>query len=127
MKQEKPFKPKMPFGLTILLIGLLISTGYAQTETQVANLAKESQNPVSSLISLPFQFNFNFGMGEYNRSQTVLNIQPVIPVKLTSKINLINRFILPVLDKILLHGDGGDSLFPQIFLALPVTQHRQTQ
>src|SRR5277367_5377311 len=45
-----------------------------------AALAKATQNPVASLISVPLQNNSNFGIGPYDRAQNVLNIQPVIPV-----------------------------------------------
>jgi hypothetical protein len=34
------------------------------------------------LFSMPFQNNTNFGVGKYNRSQNILNIQPVLPVSL---------------------------------------------
>ena len=61
-----------------------------------AELAKKTQNPVSNLISLPLQNNTNFGIGSFDRTQNVLNIQPVIPVQV-GKWNIINRPILPVI------------------------------
>ena len=54
-------------------------------------LQKATQNPVANLISVPIQNNSNFNFGPYNRTQDVLNIQPVIPVKLNDKWNLITR------------------------------------
>jgi hypothetical protein len=36
-------------------------------------LAKEAQNPVANVISIPFQSNFNFGVGPYGKLQYVLN------------------------------------------------------
>jgi hypothetical protein len=60
-------------------------------------LAQAAQNPVANLISLPFQFNFNFAVGTEDRTQTVLNIQPVIPVQLNPEWNLITRTIVPVI------------------------------
>ncbi len=62
-------------------------------------LAKKTQNPVADLISVPFQNNFNFGVGEKNVTQYVLNVQPVIPVKLTPEWNLITRTILPIINQ----------------------------
>ena len=56
-------------------------------------LQKATQNPVASLISVPIQNNSNFNYGPYNRTQDVLNIQPVIPAKLNAKWNLITRII----------------------------------
>lgn len=59
-------------------------------------LQKATQNPVSSLISVPLQNNSNFGIGPFDRTQNVLNIQPVIPVKISSDVSLIIRWITPV-------------------------------
>jgi len=59
-------------------------------------LQKATQNPVANLISVPLQNNTNFGYGPYNRTQDVLNIQPVIPVKLSEKWMLISRIIQPI-------------------------------
>src|SRR5581483_2726325 len=61
------------------------------------DLAKATQNPVSSLISVPIQNNSNFGIGPYDRIQNVLNIQPVIPFQLNENWNLIIRWIAPII------------------------------
>jgi hypothetical protein len=60
------------------------------------SLQKATQNPVANLISVPVQNNSDFGIGPYDRTQDVLNIQPVIPMKLNEKWNLITRIIQPV-------------------------------
>jgi hypothetical protein len=60
------------------------------------DLQKATQNPVSSLISVPLQNNSNFGIGPYDRTQDVLNIQPVIPVQISENWNLIIRWIAPI-------------------------------
>jgi hypothetical protein len=59
-------------------------------------LAKAAQNPVASMISVPLQNNTAFGVGPYNRTQDVLNIQPVIPVSISENWNLIARIIQPI-------------------------------
>lgn len=63
---------------------------------ETAELAKATQNPVASLISVPLQNNSNFGIGDYNRTGDVFNIQPVIPMKLNQSVMLINRIIQPI-------------------------------
>jgi hypothetical protein len=68
----------------------------AAATNETADLAKATQNPVASLISVPFQNNANFGIGPYNRTQDVLNVQPVIPVRLSEKWMLISRTIQPI-------------------------------
>lgn len=80
--------------IIVLFSALMIN---AQDESEAAELAKQTANPLANMISLPFQFNFNFGMGEYDRSQTLLNIMPVIPFALNDNINVINRIIMPVM------------------------------
>lgn len=60
-------------------------------------LRKESQNPIANLISVPIQENGNFGIGAANRVQNVVNIQPVIPISLGQKWNLITRWITPII------------------------------
>ncbi|HTY89405.1 MAG TPA: hypothetical protein VMB80_18290 [Candidatus Acidoferrum sp.] len=62
-------------------------------------LAKAAQNPVAKLISVPFQNNFNFGVGPNNTAQYVLNVQPVIPISLSEDWNLITRTILPIINQ----------------------------
>src|SRR5271170_2708844 len=68
----------------------------AAAADDTAALAKATQNPVASLISVPFQNNSNFGVGPYNRTQDVLNIQPVIPARISEKWMLISRIIQPI-------------------------------
>ena len=62
-----------------------------------AALAKATQNPLAAMYSLPFQNNTTFGVGPESKTQNVLNIQPVIPIGLGERVNLINRVIIPVI------------------------------
>ena len=62
------------------------------------DLAQAAQNPVADLISVPLQNNATFGIGEFDRTRDVLNIQPVIPIK-AGEWNLINRTIVPVVSQ----------------------------
>jgi hypothetical protein len=68
----------------------------AQAGQNADDLAKATQNPVASLISVPIQNNSNFAVGPFNRTQDVLNIQPVIPARLNEKWMLISRIIQPI-------------------------------
>ncbi len=61
-------------------------------------LAKQLANPVASLISVPFQFNYDTPVGA-DGDRITLNIQPVIPVKLSERWNLISRTIVPLIDQ----------------------------
>ena len=60
------------------------------------DLAKQSQNPLGTIISAPFENNLYFNIGPSDATAYVLNLKPVYPVNLGG-VNLINRFILPVI------------------------------
>jgi hypothetical protein len=62
-----------------------------------AELAKKLANPVASLISVPIQNNWDFGIGSANAMRYTVNIQPVIPFSLGDDWNLITRTIVPVI------------------------------
>jgi hypothetical protein len=65
-----------------------------------AELAKQLQNPVASLISVPFQHTFEFNLGPNDDGfKYTLNFQPVIPVSLSKDWNLIIRTIVPIISQ----------------------------
>ncbi len=50
------------------------------TANDEAELAKKLQNPVASLISVPIQNNWDFGIGPAHAMKYTANIQPVVPL-----------------------------------------------
>lgn len=84
--------------MIILAAGLLMVSRAALADDTEA-LAKAAQNPIAAMISLPFQNNTTFNAGPEKQTQNVLNIQPVIPVKLDDDWNLITRTIVPVISQ----------------------------
>lgn len=60
------------------------------------DLAKKLQNPIADLISLPFQFNWDTGIGPKDSDKLLVNVQPVIPISLSEDWNVISRTIVPV-------------------------------
>jgi len=74
---------------------------YAQeaAPSKEQQLAAQVANPISSLISVPFQSNLYVGIGPLNGSRSVTNFQPVIPMKLTENLNLITRMVLPIVSQ----------------------------
>ena len=68
-------------------------------ENETADLARAVQNPGADLISLPLQNNTNFEFGPRERTQNVLNIQPVVPFDLSEDWLMITRTIVPVISQ----------------------------
>lgn len=82
--------------LVILAIVVLTLTrpAFAQDAgVDLEALSKKAANPLADLVSLPFQNNTNFGLGPYDRTGNVLNIQPVVPF---AEGRIITRTILPI-------------------------------
>ena len=104
--------------LVFFLVFLMMCNSTMAAEQNSQDLAKATQNPISNLISLPFQNNTNFGIGPDDETQNILNIQPVWPFSINENWNLITRTILPVISQpgILTGGEGrvnglGDTTF----------------
>jgi hypothetical protein len=77
-------------------IAVMVTASAAHAELSSEELAKIAQNPVGNLISVPFQENLNLNAGPYEKNQSVLNIQPVIPIDINEDWNIITRTILPI-------------------------------
>lgn len=87
--------------VTVVTLSLLSRMAFAQEKPAVSaeELAKKLSNPVAALISVPFQDNMDIGIGTYNGSKNTLNFQPVIPLSLSDKLNLITRYIIPIVSQ----------------------------
>ena len=102
---------------TCCVLVLSASAAAQDRDDQQAELAKTVQNPLANLVSLPLQFNFNNGAGDFDRRFFNLNVQPVIPFP-GEKWNIISRTIIPVnsvpvgeFDSVFGVGDINLSLF----------------
>jgi hypothetical protein len=94
------------FGFTILLTVMTAVPASAQSPganpaptvatDQDTDLARQQQNPISSLISVPLQANWDFGLGDRDATGTLFNIQPVVPFPVSRSTNLILRVIMPL-------------------------------
>ena len=89
-----------------LIIFLIFFAKAAVAQNEAAELAKKLANPISSLISVPFQNNTDYGIGNLNGTRNTLNIQPVVPLSLSKNLNLITRIIMPVVTQYDITAEG---------------------
>lgn len=80
-------------GISFLFFLLLVSTCYA---ADVGDLARQTQNPVSNLISVPFQYNITPRASYKYRPSHTLLVQPVVPIGLSEEWNIVTRSIFPL-------------------------------
>jgi hypothetical protein len=71
--------------------------GTADDEAAKAELVKKTLNPIASLTSVPFQNNWDFGIGPSDAMKYTMNFQPVVPISLNKDWNVISRTILPTI------------------------------
>jgi len=89
---------KVKATIAMLLVLAAANSAFGQ-EKSAAELAKATQNPLASMISLPFQNNTNFGIGPDDDTSNILNIQPVWPFSLNEDWNFITRTIIPLVSQ----------------------------
>ena len=104
------------------VIALLVAARAAHCEESADELAKKLSNPVAAMISVPFQYNADFGIGSSDGDRQTLNIQPVIPSSISENTTLITRVIAPVTYQHNIAGDSGDDfglgdITPTFFLS----------
>lgn len=95
--EEKPMnslRPAPVHALVALAMLFVFPVSADAQDAGAADLAKQIQNPLASVVTLPFQANHNQNVGEFDRTLTNINFQPVIPFP-GEKWNLVSRSIIP--------------------------------
>ena len=67
--------------------------------TNLQTLVTEALNPVSKMIKVPFQNDFDFDVGPNKVTKYTLNIEPIIPFTLNEDWNLITRTVIPIISQ----------------------------
>jgi len=111
-------RPTHSCALGLASAGLLMAQGTMEND----KLLTIFQNPVGNLITVSFQNNTNFPIGQFSRVQNVLNIQPVVPFHVSDDWTIISRWITAfVYQPNVLSQSGGTAglgdLNPRLFLS----------
>lgn len=87
------------------LFCILIGSQHIYGQLTEEELAKIAQDPIANIISVPFQNNTTFGIGPFDRTQNITNIQPVIPM---ADGKIIARVILPIINQPNVFAESGN-------------------
>lgn len=90
---------KKTFRIIVFLLLVQQVSAQVKAEQSATDLAKQTQNPIADLISVPFQYNTFFETGPKGKTQNTLLVQPVIPFNLNDEWNFIARPIIPLLEQ----------------------------
>jgi len=113
---------KWALALVVLVTIPALAGAQAQhIDDEIERLQKQVQNPVANLISIPLENDTNFSIGPFNRTQNVLNLEPVVPLAVSQNWNLIVRVILPLISQPYVNRPDGyknglGDLNPTLFL-----------
>ena len=87
------------FAASLLLLSVVLGGAPQAQAQQSEELAKKLSNPVSDLVSVPFQFNWDQTVGPQHLSRFILNVQPVIPFGITNDLSMVWRLITPFISQ----------------------------
>lgn len=82
----------------LLLASAPVRAQQPPAPAESAELAKKLTNPVSDLVSVPFQLNWEQGVGPADQTRFILNLQPVMPFSINGDWNMIARVIIPFIN-----------------------------
>jgi hypothetical protein len=86
--------------IKFMSVGLLLAAAaQARAPADEEDLAEAPQNPIARLINVPLQNNMGFNYGKAKTMQNVLNIQPLIPFRLSQGWSFITRTIIPLISQ----------------------------
>jgi hypothetical protein len=84
-------------GLVLITMTILCACVTPSWAQESAEIAKQAQNPIARLISVPIENDFSPQTGVNKEDSYVLQMKPVVPFSLSKDWNLITRTIIPII------------------------------
>ena len=82
--------------MSVLCRGVVPACAQESSEKQTSEIAKQAQNPIANVISVPLENDFYPHTGKDKEDSYVLEMKPVVPFKLSNDWNLITRTVIPI-------------------------------
>jgi hypothetical protein len=92
-----PARFQVRFLAVLVAVSALLAAALPAWAQESSEIAKQAQNPIASLISVPLENDFNPQTGINKEDSYVLEMKPVVPFKLSDDWTLITRTIIPVI------------------------------
>ena len=93
----RPARFRPTFLAILVAVSALFPAALPVWAQESSEIAKQAQNPIASLISVPLENDFNPQTGINKEDSYVLEMKPVVPFKLSDDWTLITRTIIPVI------------------------------
>lgn len=89
---------KIPYAIVLAVMAMLCSAVLpTQAQQENSEIAKEAQNPIANVISVPVENDFDPQTGFHKDDSYVMEMKPVVPIHLSNDWILITRTIIPVI------------------------------
>ena len=83
--------------MSVLCRGAVPACAQESSAQGTSEIAKQAQNPIAKVISVPLENDFYPQTGIDKEDSYILEMKPVVPLKLSNDWNLITRTIIPII------------------------------